>query len=66
MPDELIKELWQIKDCIAQEHGYNLETLVTYLHTKKKPAGQRVVDLRATREATGQGGPGEQSKGGRS
>ena len=36
MSDEIIKELWQIKDSIAQEHGYDIETLVAHLQTKKR------------------------------
>jgi len=54
MPDALIKELWQIKDRIAWEHGYDIEALVAHLHTKERPEGQRVVDLRAMREAAEQ------------
>ena len=50
-------ELWQIKDNIAREHGYDLEVLVAHLHTKKRPAGQRVVDLCAMRGAAEQGAP---------
>ena len=59
MSDEIIKELWQIKDRIAQEHGYNIEALVTHLQTKKRPEGQKVVDLSALKENTGQGASGE-------
>ena len=51
MSDEIIKELWQIKDVIAQEHGYNIETLIAHLQAKERPEGQRVVNLRAIREA---------------
>ncbi len=51
MSDEIIKELWQIKDRIAREHGYDIDALVTYLRTKERPEGQRVVDLCAMREA---------------
>jgi hypothetical protein len=54
MSDEIIKELWQIKDSIAREHGYDLEVLVAHLQTKKKPEGQRVVDLHAIRGAAEQ------------
>ena len=50
MSDEIIKELWQIKDNIAQEHGYDIETLVTYLQTKKRMEGQKVVDLSTLKE----------------
>ena len=54
MPDNIIKELWQIKDSIAREHGYNIEALVAHLQTKERPEGQRVVDLRAMTEAAEQ------------
>lgn len=59
MSDEIIKELWQIKDNIAREHGYDLEALVAHLQTKKRPEGQCVVDLRAIREAAEQGAAGD-------
>jgi hypothetical protein len=50
MSDEIIKELWQIKDRIAQKHEYDIEALVAYLQAKKRPACRKVVDLRAMRE----------------
>jgi len=59
MSDEIIKELWQIKDSIAREHGYDLEALVAHLQTKKRPEGQRVVDLHAIRGAAEQGAAGD-------
>ena len=62
MSDEIIKELWQIKDRIAREHGYDIEALVAYLQTKKRPKGQQVVDLRAMREAAEQGAPTDADK----
>ena len=34
MSDEIIKELWQIKDNIAREHGYDIDALVAHLRTK--------------------------------
>ena len=55
MSDEIIEELWQIKDRIAEEHGYDIEALVTHLQTKKRPKDQQVVDLRALKEAADQG-----------
>ena len=42
MPDELIEELWQIKDGIAREHGYDVDALVAHLPDPGKdgkPAG---------------------------
>ena len=62
MSDEIIKELWQIKDSIAREHGYDIEALVAHLQTKERPAGQQVVDLRAMREAAGQETPADADK----
>src|SRR5215475_4560039 len=62
MSDEIIKELWQIKDNIAWEHGYDLKALVAHLQTKKRPEGQCVVDLRAIREAAEQGAAGDALK----
>ena len=51
MADEIITELWQIKDRIAKEQGYDIEKLVAYLASRERPAGQRVVDLCAQRRA---------------
>ena len=31
MSDEIIEELWLIKDSIAREHDYDIESLVAYL-----------------------------------
>ncbi len=62
MSDEIIKELWQIKDGIAREHGYDIEALVAHLQTKKRPEGQQVVDLRAMKGAAEQGAPPDADK----
>lgn len=51
-PDEIITELWQIKEEIAREHGYNVEALAAYLQTKPRREGQRVVDLCSLKEAS--------------
>ena len=51
MPDELIEELWRIKDNIAREHGYDVDALVAHLRTRERAESRRVVDLRAAREA---------------
>ena len=62
MPDEIIEELWQIKDNIAREHGYDIEALVAHLRTKKRSEGQQVVDLHAMRVTTEQDTPGDADK----
>ncbi len=55
MSDEIIEELWKIKDGIAREHGYDIERLATDLQSRTRDKGARVVDLRALREAAKQG-----------
>ena len=36
MPDEIIEELWAIKDTIAREHGNDLRKLAAYLQGRKR------------------------------
>ena len=55
MADEVIKELWQIKDGIAYEHGYDLDALVAYLRAKKHVGDHQVIDLRSMKETAEQG-----------
>ncbi len=62
MSDEIIEELWQIKDSIAREHDYDIESLVAYLQSKQRPADQQVVDLCALKRAADQGTPEPQDK----
>lgn len=52
MSDEIIKDLWEIKDSFAREHGYDIERLVAYLRTRQRPKGHPVVDLRPVREGS--------------
>ena len=54
MPDELIEELWRIKDGMAREHGYDVDALVAHLRTRERMESRRVVDLCAAREAAEQ------------
>ena len=51
MADEIIEELWKIKDGIAQEYAYNIDALVAHLKAKGLSAGQKVVDLGAMKHA---------------
>lgn len=62
MPDEIIKELWEIKDSIAREHGYDIDALVAHLHSRKRAEGERVVDLRAMRKAVEHTAPADADK----
>ena len=52
MPDEIIQELWQIKDSMAQEYEYDIDMLVAHLKTRQYTPGQRIVDLHAMKEAS--------------
>ena len=47
MADEIIKELWIIKDKMAGEYGYDVKALVDDLRKKKHREDQPVVDLRS-------------------
>jgi hypothetical protein len=46
MADEIIKELWQIKDGIADEYNYDAKAFVAHLRAMKIEEEQRLVDLR--------------------
>lgn len=45
MADHIIRELWKIKDAIAQEHDGKVDSLVARLRTRDRPKDQRVVNL---------------------
>ena len=58
MSDEVIKELWQVKERIAREHGYDVYRLAAYIRSMPRPPGQRVVDLSGSKNAAeGDAGP---------
>ena len=50
MTDEIIKELWKVKDTIAREYEYNIDALIDYLKTKQNSKSHRIVDLRALKK----------------
>jgi len=54
MADQIIKELWKIKDDIAKEYGYDVKALVVHLRAKKHEGDQQVVDLRSMKQAAEQ------------
>jgi hypothetical protein len=55
MPDEIIKELWAVKDEIAREHGYDVDALVAHLQATHKDKDREVVDRSALRRRAAQG-----------
>jgi hypothetical protein len=54
MADEIIRELWKIKDDIANEYGCDVKALVAHLRTREHKGDQQVVDRRDNRRAAGQ------------
>ncbi len=62
MPDEIIKELWEIKDSMARRHGYDIQALVAHLRARETLEGARIEDLRARTGSNEQGGPADAPK----
>jgi hypothetical protein len=54
MADEIIQELWKIKDGIAKEYACDVKALVKHLRTKNNIGGQHLIDLRAMKHGTEQ------------
>ena len=54
MTDEIIEELWLIKDRMAQEYGYDIDTFVAHLQSRQQVESRQVVDLRAMKGTTEQ------------
>ena len=50
MPDEIIEELWKIKDSIAREHNYDIRALAAHLQSKKEAKRARAGDLDSEKE----------------
>jgi len=42
MIDETLQELWSVKDDLAKEHAYDLDSLVDYLNGKYQSDGDKV------------------------
>ncbi len=58
MADEIITELWKVKDAIAEEYGCDVKALVAHLRTKKREEDDRFIDLRSVKQAAEQENPG--------
>ena len=64
MADEIIKELWEIKDAIANECGCDVKALVAHLKAKEHEAERPVVNLRYIKQTAEQSGtPDAKSRG---
>ena len=44
MRDEIIEELWRVKDSIATEHGGNLTALISHLRGIEQRERHRTID----------------------
>ena len=49
MADEIIEELWRIKDGMAREHGYDIKRLAAHFRRREREGGRQVLGLRAKR-----------------
>jgi hypothetical protein len=54
MADEIIMELWKVKDAIAKEFGCDVKGLVAHLRAKKREENQQVRDLSSMKQAAEQ------------
>ncbi len=58
MADEIIQELWRIKDEIAREYDYDLDALVAHLRDKSRKSGHSTADLGSARAQAERGAEG--------
>ena len=56
MADEIIEEVWRIKDEIAREHGYDLDRLGAYFRGRERRRAQREEDGALAGDGTATGG----------
>ena len=54
MADEIIKELWRIKDIISNEYNCDVKAFVAHLRDKKHEGDRQVVDLRSLKQTAEQ------------
>ena len=59
MSDEIIRELWQIKDEIAREHDYSLEALVAHLREEQSKSKRAALDRQSTMKEAEQDAAGD-------
>ena len=53
MADEIIEELWRIKDDMAREYNYDIPTLVAYLQHKDEDKHARDSKMEMLNECSG-------------
>ena len=63
MSDVIIEELWKIKDSIAEEHGYSIDSLVAHLKAQEVLSGLKAVTPRAKKSVARSRKPGKSAHG---
>ena len=58
MADEIIEEVWRIKDEIAREHGYDVDRLGAYFRERERQRAQRERESAGPAEGTAAGDAG--------
>ena len=56
MADEIIEEVWRIKDELAREHGYDIDRLGAYFRERERQRAQRREERSAAGAGTEGGG----------
>lgn len=64
MADEIIKELWQVKDAMADEFHCDVKALVAHLRAQKHGEDRVVVDVRSLKQKAEQTAQEELNHGG--
>ena len=54
MADEIIEEVWRIKDEIAREHGYDIDRLAAYFRRRERERAREQGDAPDREETAGQ------------
>ena len=57
MPDQVMEELWRVKDAMAREYGYDIARLAAALRARQGEEGHPVVDLQALSNTGQRGAP---------
>jgi hypothetical protein len=53
MKNEILEEIWRVKDALAAKYDYNIDAMFRDLRAREKTSGHRYVDLSKPRRKTG-------------
>jgi hypothetical protein len=53
MKNEILEEIWRVKDALAAKYDYNIDAMFRDLRAREKTSGRRYVDLSKSRQKTG-------------